>query len=485
MALNTRSEKPEQVFDITGLDEIDVENIPSSDGIPVLYDEKYAPDVFWKPDPYDGYVPRGFIGELVYYMRGMEVPTAYVIWSALFALSTAVKREAWLKWFPKPLYLNLYAIIVGPAGVVKKSAAVDICLTLLEKVQENVQDPNIAKMKTYTFVKNKLTPEAMLDSFLPKHKRGGTFNLTDEEGNMVIGDDGKAVKYRATSETAIILHEMAVSISKKSYAESMIELLLDLFDAHDEWEWKTLSRGPQKLRNLYTTFIAATTPTGFRMSVPEAAAGDGFLSRTVVVYQDRTERIYARPKEVKGSPTMNTLAKHLAWIVENCLGEFDLAPEAWDLYESWYNTFKKRLQEDTLNQGMRSRMDVLLLKVATLIRMSRLTTPDNVVSVEDMHAAITLIAKTFEDSKRVMYSVLGTENAASVGTLERFLKRRGSATRKEVLRNTSLSAEEVNSAVETLRQTHAVLIYLKGEIMENVSKNADEVYTYVPTVEED
>ena len=74
---------------------------------PVPYDENAVPASrrAWVPDFHDQLIPKrkGFISDFVFHTRGIMTPTLASIWSALFVLQSAIKREAWLQWYPKPL----------------------------------------------------------------------------------------------------------------------------------------------------------------------------------------------------------------------------------------------------------------------------------------------------------------------------------------------------------------------------------------------
>lgn len=367
---------------------------------PEPYDEEAVPKNLrnWVDDYGDKAIPKGkgFITDFVYYTRGYMVPTLACIWSALFVLSSAIKREAWVKFGPLSLFANLYMIIIGTAGRTKKTTAItQLGMPILQGFRSYITDKNLYDMKFINITKDMSTTEALLDTMLPEKKPGEDFFFVDEKGDHILGADGKAVVYRKTSETAIIVSELSTFLNDTSYSDKTTALMLDLYDCHPVWEWKTLGRGKKFLKNLFTTFVAGTTVEGLRESIPKAAKGDGFLSRTIMVYVPSSKRKYAMPRAAYGAPSMVDMQKRLAWIAQHSIGEFVLAPDAAAEYERWYDWFYSAMEANPGIEGAISRMDVHLLKIALLIRASRYDEEAAVITKADLMDAMMLLDATF------------------------------------------------------------------------------------------
>lgn len=397
---------PEEGEDTHGM-----EDIPQPDLRPETYLEGYseAPKAYdetripverrgWVPDYHDQLIPkrRGFINDFVYHTRGIMTPTLASMWSALFVLQSAIKREAWIEWYPKPLYPNQYILIIGAAGKVKKTTAItDVGLPILRQFRGYIRDRNLYEVKQLTLVKDKSTPEALITAMLPESKEGGDYYFISPNGGFVKDANGKVVRYVRTSETAIIISELSVMLSKRSYSDSMIENLLDFYDPHDEWEWRREGAGIKKLRKLCTSLIGGTTVDGFRASIPNAAKGDGFLSRTVLVYVPDSRRKYPMPFLPEGAPSTREMARRLAWIAEHTLGQFQLTDEALNIYKKWYMVFSKKMEDDPSIAGAMSRMDVNVLKTALLIRASRYEATEPFIDTGDIVDSIRLVETTY------------------------------------------------------------------------------------------
>lgn len=450
------------------------ENVP-----PTPYYEEKDPNPFWKSDLYDSAVPqqKGFLTDLVYYMRGMEVPTMFTLWSGLWILSTVVKREAWLSWYPKVLYPNLYVVLAGPAGC-KKSVTIDeVGIPIVEKLEKYIQNVNIKRMKNIHIVKDKLTPEALLDAMLPGNKPGkSAFAFEDGNGNVLLDKNNRPLRYKATSEMGVVLSEMTSSIGKRSYTEGFVEVLLDLYNPKDEWQWRTKGEGLKRFPRTYLTMLAATTPTAFKESVPRVAAGDGFLSRCVVVYQHRTNRRFSMPRRVPNGPTIEELASRLSWIVENTLGEYRLSEGAFKMYDQWYGEHKDYLEKNEFESGIRGRMDINLLKAALLLRAQRYAVdPKNEITEDDMIEAINLVHMTYGMSTALL-SDLGDNIIGKSESVLRLIDRHTRFLRADLLRRSKLKAEELNSVLDYLVQTGTIVIKRKGNVCRYPSTDSSELY---------
>lgn len=451
---------------------------------PVPYDERALPPDRrgWSPDYGERAVPKGkgFITDFVFHTRGFETPTLSVVWSALFLLASAVKREAWISWVPRPLYPNLYMLVIGPAGRVKKTTAVaEIGLPILEGFQQYIRNVNISGMKNIQVLKDKATPEAMLQTMLPENRPGVDLYLRDESGDFLKGEDGVAVVYKKTSETSIIISELSTFLTKRSYGEGTLQLLLDLYDCRDTWEWRTMSQGVKYLRRLCTSFIAGTTVDGMRNSIPHAAMGDGFMSRTIPVYVPYTKRRFPYPRMVEGAPSTDEMQKRLAWVAEHGLGEFALSPEADVEYERWYTYNHRMMEEHPGISGAMSRMSHNLLKVALLVRLSRYDARGGTIELQDLQDGIRLLDVTYSSLPFLLSQLDEDEIMAESGKLLDYLKRHHKIVRKNALSSLRIRADMLTTVVEELCSRGVVKVVLGDREGYHPWGNTLEEYVYM------
>lgn len=446
---------------------------------PIPYDENEDPNPFWSRDSYDSVLPsdKGFITDLVYFFRGTEVPTLYTIWSALVAISAVVKREAWISWHPDPLFTNLYVILVGTAGLTKKTTAMSFLTKQMKNLQKYIKDPVRRKTKKIRIIKNKMTPESIIEEMNHGQKEE---RITDDDGKLLKDDNGNPLKYYNHAETLMMLPELAVSVNKKQYAETMISNLLDMYDPHDTWEYTRATQEKIILKNLHTNFIGATTPDGFASTIPSEATGDGFISRCVIVYQEMSEREFRQPRKVEGAPTEEELTKRLAWIAENAYGEYDFSPEAGEYLDKWYHAHKMRLKSDPEIRSIRSRMDIIIMKVAALLKMQSYST-NRIITLQDVQDAENLLDITY----KYVPGLLGRISNRS-GTFQnlltrigKYVKSRGTVSRKEMMQGMKIQASDLNPALEWLMETGEIRAWLGREVCDKPVNKSSQKYEYI------
>jgi hypothetical protein len=458
----------------------------SDDGQPKPFEESDESRFWSYTDPGDAALPSsgGLIRDMVFFLRGTEAPTLFTIWSTLWAISTALKREAWVKWFTGELFTNYYTLLIGPAGLVKKSFSVDVACTALRGMRRFVPDTQLREMKHIALVTGKATPEALLEAMIPKKKRGPEFHIRGPDGAPLYDERGRPIMYRKTSEVGIALSELASTIGRKDYSKGFIEDLLDLYDPRERWLWRTVKRGAVVLRKTHTTLIAASTPSGFRQSVPAVATSDGFLSRSIICYQSWTEREFPEPIACETGPTEEDLQRRLGWIAGNVIGEFTLSTEAKAYFADWYHRMRERLKIDISMQGVHSRMDIMLRKISLLMRAQRYDpVGDNrEISLADVKDAEKLIRLTWNESTALVRSLVSSSATEDSGKVEEFLRKNGRMKRTEILKNAHVEAQDLNVIIDQLFQEGRVRIMLNGKPQEFPSRNGSETYEWTGDV---
>lgn len=356
-------------------------------------------NVFWETEPWDAHVPEGFLSDFVTSVRGIETPTKFALWSGIFILSSALKRESYINWYPAEIYPNFYIVLVAPPRINAKTTVVNYGESkVLSSFHKVYPDRYMQELKRVN-IERKATPEALGMALLPESKHW------IESGQRCEIDRG--------SQISLIVSELGTFLGKQKYNIGLIDRLTSFYDCKDADSERTIGRGLQEYENIYVTLFAATTRDGLEASVPAEAFGSGFMSRVVLVYAPEALRTFPIPKAVglsngKGIPWAKELQKRLAWVSEKSLGEFHMDEETTQAYDKWYRAFKQGLASSKDEQVMllRSRYDTHLLKLMLIIRAQRydivLSEEDNVVgrtiTIEDFRDAKSILDATYSDS---------------------------------------------------------------------------------------
>lgn len=455
--------------------------------------EKKCKDKFWvgqESDYGEDCLPssEGLLTEVIYAMRGTEMPTIFLLWAGISLILAFIKREAWIKWYPSPLYPNIFCCLVGNAGD-KKGATMGVWYDILEKALESVKDdPFMAVAKDMKIVKDKTTPEALLDSLLPEPgdhpTRVGWREVRDKKGRLVVGEDGLNLVYETTSEALIFVDELNVLFSKATYSSTMSELFLALYDPHKKWGFKTKGAGQKYLKNLCTSMLGATTPTALRTSLPENMLGDGFLSRTTLVYLPMNKKSFCVPREVEGAPSFEELGMKLGFIGVVNVGEMQLTEDAFEEYDSWYKLFKEDQLDNPELAGIKSRMDKIVLKVAFAMKAQRYST-EPWIEKQDIQDAIRIITRTYGEVNGLVKTISRKEFLQEYQRLLNMFKEKEVWFRCDLLKKANVPAEMLSKILEHMRQEKKIVVYRNGQQMKMVSNSHSEMYKFRKRHEEE
>jgi len=437
---------------------------------PVAFVEPEGPKLYPR-DTLDSMLPEpGFITDFVNTGRGMESPTLFFVWNALWLLSTVLKREAWLRWYPGKLWPNLYVVIVAPPALCRKSSSMTIGDKLLRSLPSCLPSTLDAYKKETKIITGKTTPEGLLGALAPDTKMFFKREEVDESAKLVTVEKG--------SQVALSISEFAVFLGKQQYNTGMVTLLTDLFDCKDSDAEVTRGRGEKPLTDIYVTLFGAITPDGLRMSVPEEAFGGGFMSRMIIAYQGVPTKIYSMPKRFTGYPTWEDLRLKLAWIAQNAVGEYYLTPEAEAYYDSWYREWKSHIFESGSDRPEENRIDSLILRVALLMRVQEYR-PGQDITVANIHDAKRLIEFTMATSKYATEDVGGTVYSTHMHAVKRLIERRGSVDRRRLsqfMSSRGATAKEISDIIDQLSTEGFLRIKFNDTVLSNCTGAGKEVY---------
>ena len=437
---------------------------------PIPFTDNDAEEVFWKPEPWDKNLPSpGLITDFVMALRGVECPTQFCIWNAIWMISSALKRETWLNWHPFMLYPNVYVIIVSPPRICAKSTGADYADRILKDFAQYIPHEKYRLLKQVNRLLTKATPEALDLALLPQ-------SAVYINGSIV-------EQIELGSQLAIYVSELSTFLGKQKYNTGLVDRLTHLYDSKSDDESLTIARGKSEFKNLYVTLLGATTPDGLDYSIPQEAFGGGFMSRVILVFQDTNARMFPRPRPVLGGPTVEDLQRRLAWVSMNAMGEYTFSDEANEYYENWYPSNRMQLEKelDEKKRQMRHRFDNHLFKISLIVRASRYET-GRVVGLQDLVEAKRILDATYKRSYTPVANVGMGQNTKWQNRVREFLMKKESATRKQVLQAMSpynCRTGDVTQLISYLFQQGDIEIFLNEKHTENITNTGKEIYKWV------
>lgn len=328
------------------------------------------------------------------YTRESESPDAFHLWTGLSVIASAVRRNVWLNQGTYILYPNLYVILVGPPGRVRKSTSIRLGRRLLLGV-EGIH-----------FSADSITREELI-------RQLGKISTT-------------------AKQAALTIHSTELSSLIEPSGVKMIQFLTDIFDGDFKWRYATKGQGKDTISNPVLNILAATTPTWIAEGLPADVIGHGFTSRIVFIYADDRRYLRPFPKEPDGQLIKDLTADldHISRIE----GPFSWGPGAKDSYERIYNEIDQSKPEDYRIEGFHNRKDIHVLKVAMLLSISEsdelVLTPAYLEAAYDaLNEIEATMGKTFSavgkyehasDYERMMASIISAGGMSSEEIHDKF-----------------------------------------------------------------
>jgi len=409
----------------------------------------------YPPDPGDALMPEpGFVTDFCYSCKGKESPPIFNIFAALFAVAVASTRKARFAWAAGDFFPNLFVLFVAPPSSCTKTFAAERAHRLLQALPEELLamgDVVLSKEKTIDYITSSATPGGIMQLMAPRDE---VFQVNG--GGIHVEHFG--------SQAYVWADEFVTFLSQQHYAEGLTDALTKWYDcrATDKETFKKESAEP--LRDIYFNLAGALTPSGLQKSLPPQAFTGGFMSRVIVVSQQRPVNLFPLPENYPGFPTETDLVERLAWIAYNARGEYSFTPEAAEFYKDFYVKTKLAYFEagtDTQTYA-RARHVHLTIRLAMLLRMAEYR-PGTDVTLANLLKAIDLLEYTYAGANPVTADIGAAPAKKNYTRLREYVRKQGSVTRGRLLKRMSKAgclAQEVDALLTQLAQEGSIKMYL-------------------------
>lgn len=284
-----------------------------------------------------------FVKDWLKYCGGSESPFLFNLWSGLTTVSACLGRRSFLEIGRFRYVPNMYVMLIGPPAV-RKSSAGGIGKKLLDKYTDIKFGPTDTAGKKQglisSYVRNYLTPEENLldESILSEKTDSAEEAVTNAFAHM--RQEKAKRQAKPPQELYIFADELTDFIGLNQI--EMIGMLTSLYYPQDKYEY-TLAKSVSYLHKPCLTLLGCTTPTSLAAHLPPASIGQGFTSRTIMVYEGRAKnKIYPAPKldeklELKLGAQLTEL-QHWA-------EEFSLTSDASKMLEYLYMNYKPDIND--------------------------------------------------------------------------------------------------------------------------------------------
>jgi hypothetical protein len=326
---------------------------------------------------------------LMEYVEDTEAPRVFWLWSGLSTIASALQRKVWFPFGMENLYPNMYVLLVADPGECRKGMPLSFSKKILQDIGVHV----FADSPT---------------------KRAFTKDLDEVRKNQFFYMPGSQVPV-VHSSMSVVSKEFSSLLAVNP--KEIIEVLTDLWDSHDEWEYKTSDKGKDKLYRICVNAFIGTTPRWLTSNLPPEAIGGGFTSRIIFVHAREKYKWLALPP-----PTNDKLyeqLKHDLKTINSVVGEFKLSNAAENLFNSWYQTIKdktKDLSDDRL-RGNLARLHTNVLKASMCLKIAY--SNELIIDEADLRKSISVVESCLANAGDALGGHGSSRTAAGV---ERILR---------------------------------------------------------------
>lgn len=270
----------------------------------------------------------------------MHVPVIFRKWSAIAALGAVVEQKVWVTTTSAPVCPNLFVFLVGHPGTGKTKS--------IRRTREYLRE-----IPEFHFAPISFTWAALVDAMV-RAKR-----------NVVIQGDAKLNQLEYNS-MVVASDELGTFMHQKDN-----EMAAGLSAMYDVDAYTHDRRGGEiriKIAKPQLTLLCGATPKSLNESLPEAAWGQGFTSRTIMVFSD--ERLIGDDFALTSNSLSPDLIHDLK-VISTTVGQFKVTEEYQKLALAWQEAGMQPAPTHPLLVYYNSRRKVNLYKLSMISAIDR------------------------------------------------------------------------------------------------------------------
>lgn len=301
------------------------------------------------------------------YVEDTEAPRQFWFWAGLATISSVLQRKVYLPYGFERVYPNLYVMLIAdPAS--RKGAPVKECEKFIKKLQVATSRDSCSKREFTKRLAAVVDTQKYFDTTSGAWKGQSALTVISKELSSLLALDPKG----------------------------MIEVLTDLFDCPDVWEYGTSGQGEDLLFNVCINMCVATTPVWFVENLPKEASGSGFTSRVIMIHDNEIYKAVPIPEYTQRQEKIRLALEHDLEIISRLQGEFVWTPEGRAHFESWYRTIKQ-INRDCMDMRVKpfiGRLHIHVLKTAMALQVSE--SDELVLTADKLAQSIFLVNEILE-----------------------------------------------------------------------------------------
>lgn len=362
-----------------------------------------------------------FVKEFVSYMQTRtDAPPNFHVHAAMACLAAAAGNRIWTDGWTRPIYPNLWIVLIAPSGF-GKSAPLDMAQSLLLKA--GLDD---------LLLPNSWSQEALISTVA--QQPCGIF----------------------------IQQEFArfLEILGREYNHGAMEMLTEWYDV-PEIDRRVLRGEKIEIKRPTISILGASSPDWFATQYRESMLRGGFLARFIFCPSQEA----GQPVEDPGPRDEGRETVLADWLrtVHGMSGKVDFS-RVRKAFAEWDREQRLRLRAECPPdfQGMRARAGALVKKASILFHLSWSDTLT--IDPRDLDNAIRYVAHAQAMAEKYLSESVARDKdeADRLKVIEVLTRRGGRAPHSDTLRNTHLDAQRLERAIRTLREAGLVIDEWEG-----------------------
>lgn len=345
-----------------------------------------------------------FLRDYLLYASDNEAPEMFHVWAAYTALSSAISRKVWLPQGRKPLYTNIYVMLVGDAGN-GKSLVMHYCKELMSLTGDIPISRSVE------------TPQGLL-----RYMGGNAKSDPPIESPVRFTCGWPDGVLRDCHPMTILANEFVDFISMDEMG--WIHMLNNIFDEGNVYSYRTKGQGEDYLEGPYIVLLGGLTTDIAHEMQKARIISTGLARRTIFQYGERRwDNPHAILRETpEQAEAFRRCLTHMKLLRTPAVsGPFRWTDDTIKWWTAQYddNSRKHRTRSPTLKSWFASKPDQVL-KLAMLTSLSEDTNLE--IKIPHIETALAFLDRMEEDLGRIFGGAGRNELAAVAIKIEDYIK---------------------------------------------------------------
>lgn len=432
------------------------------------------------------------------YTADLPSPDNYIQWGWLFMISAALQRRVWMPPSHNKLYMAMYPILVGEAGIGKGGVIERVQSILsrftLEDFGRNgatdklslTQDERLAWKSIH---ENQLKEaQNAHDSYSTKQQMVSKAPLLPSGGDSITYErlvqkmaqslryvpcrlfDEKEQKYKmgiyGHCSMYICLEDIA-SMFKK-HTENLMIFLTQAYDCKEEYLYEIKSGKPDRIRKFCLHLFGGAVPEFIQSIFDDRLVNSGFASRVFFIFalKNRFPQFFRPEHTPEQKQCGDDIVNHVLKLT-HLYGQIILEQQTVEFLEEWkrqdYLDPSKRASQSSKLQFYYSRKNIHIMKVAAALHFGEST------SLEIPHETFLRAIEILHEEEKTMALALmvGDKNplAKPSKKITDFLRANGPRTFNNLLTEfwSDLKEDELEEVLNFLQKTEKIGFFQKTD----------------------